>query len=115
MLLPFLSNNFFESSEVLVITTLCKIPVGTIKQRFDTRLVRCFLASPFDSLRKYAFRTEDKRSVSVLGNVYDPVAGGAQTPADAMAAAKPTSASVPATGAPANAAPRPSDQAKESL
>ena len=32
-----------------------------------------------------------------------PVPGGAQAPADAMAAAKPTSASVPATGAPANA------------
>ena len=30
-----------------------------------------------------------------VGRTYDPVAGGAQTPADAMAAAKPTSASVP--------------------
>ena len=69
-----------------------------------------------------AFRT-DPRIIDLAralqeqaqGRTYDPVAGGAQTPADAMAAAKPTSASVPATGAPANAAPRPSDQAKESL
>ncbi len=69
-----------------------------------------------------AFRT-DPRIIGLAralqeqaqGRTYDPVAGGAQTPADAMAAAKPTSASVPATGAPANAAPRPSDQAKESL
>ena len=69
-----------------------------------------------------AFRTDPRiiglaRALQEQAQVrtYDPVAGGAQTPADAMAAAKPTSASVPATGAPANAAPRPSDQAKESL
>ena len=96
---------------------------GTTLRENDLEVVEDVLSSTARFFANTcAFRT-DPRIIDLAralqeqaqGRTYDPVAGGAQTPADAMAAAKPTSASVPATGAPANAAPRPPDQAKESL
>lgn len=96
---------------------------GTTLRENDLEVVEDVLSSTARFFANTcAFRTDPRiiglaRALQEQAQVrtYDPVAGGAQTPADAMAAAKPTSASVPATGAPANAAPRPSDQAKESL
>ena len=96
---------------------------GTTLRENDLEVVEDVLSSTARFLANTcAFRTDPRiiglaRALQEQAQVrtYDPVAGGAQTPADAMAAAKPTSASVPATGAPANAASRPPDQAKESL
>ena len=96
---------------------------GTTLRENDLEVVEDVLSSTARFFANTcAFRTDPRiiglaRALQEQAQVrtYDPVAGGAQTPADAMAAAKPTSASVPATGAPANAASRPPDQAKESL
>ena len=96
---------------------------GTTLRENDLEVVEDVLSSTARFFANTcAFRT-DPRIIGLAralqdqaqDKTYDPVPGGAQAPADAMAAAKPTSASVPATGAPANAAPRPPDQAKESL
>ena len=96
---------------------------GTTLRENDLEVVEDVLSSTARFFANTcAFRTDPRiiglaRALQEQAQVrtYDPAAGGAQTPADAMAAAKPTSASVPATGAPANAASRPPDQAKESL